>query len=104
MGAPKTPKNSKTGVLGAPRPQKNNFNCHFQCIIDLCGLSAFLHAFTIYFMFTLSWYMMFLVKVGLSAIFSAFSLGENRMYIKPVVGARRQHFYPKRVSYSYGLL
>ena len=39
----------------------------FQHLIDLFGLSAFQHAFTFYFTLTLSWYMMFLVKLGFLA-------------------------------------
>ena len=103
-GPPKTSKNAKTGVLGAPLDTRKIFFHHFQYFIDLFGLSALQCTFTIYFTLTLRWYMMFLVKVGFLAFFSAFSLGKNQTYIKPVVGARRQHFFPPKVTYSDVLL
>ena len=53
--------------MGAPIDPLNFFFYHFQYFIDLFGLSGFQHAFTIYFPLTLSWYMMFLVKLGVWA-------------------------------------
>ena len=63
MRAPKTPKNAKTGVSGAPLDHRKMFFHNFQYFINLFRLSAFQCAFTIYFTLTLSWYMMFLVKL-----------------------------------------
>ena len=49
------------------RPLKLLFFAIFQHLIDLFGLSAFQRAFTFYFTLTLSWYKMFLVKLGFLA-------------------------------------
>ena len=68
QGPPKRPFWPKRGVLAAPvAPPENIFFTNFQCFIDLFGLSAFQRAFTFYFTLTLSWYMMFLVKLGFLA-------------------------------------
>ena len=54
---------------GPPQTPEKYFFHHFQYFIDLFVLSAFQHAFTVYFTLTLSWYMMFLVKLGFLAAF-----------------------------------
>ena len=63
-GPPRPPFLRFQGFWGPLQTPSKKNSSTFQHFIDLCGLSAFQHAFTFCFTLKLSEYMMFLVKLG----------------------------------------